>query len=111
MAALSRTERVSTCSWAKPRHTSPVSGPVGVRPRVGLSPNTPQHDAGMRIEPPPPPPPARGTMHAATAAGEPPLEPPGGRPRSHGLRVGPATAGSVNGTRPNSGVFVLPRMT
>ena len=35
----------------------------------------------------------------------------GVRPRSHGLRVGPATSGSVKGTRPNSGVLVLPRIS
>ena len=29
------------------------SGPALMRARVGLSPNRPQHDAGIRIEPPP----------------------------------------------------------
>jgi hypothetical protein len=47
-----------------------------VRARVGLSPKSPQHEAGMRIEPPPSPPWATGTIPAATAAAEPPLEPP-----------------------------------
>ena len=47
---------------------------------------------------------------AATAAAAPPDEPPDVRPRSHGLRVGPNIAGSVTGSRPSSGVLVLPKM-
>ena len=108
IAALSRTERVSTCSWAKPRQTSPMSGPVGVRPRVGLSPNTPQQEAGMRIDPPPSLACAMGTKPAATAAAEPPDDPPVVRPLSQGLRAGPKRRGSVVGRMPNSGVLVLP---
>ncbi len=111
IAALSRTDRVITCSIAAPSHSSPSIGPVGVRPRVGLSPNRPQHDAGMRIDPPPSPPPASGTIPAATAAADPPLDPPLVLVRSHGLCVGPKSSGSVNGVSPNSGVFVLPRIT
>src|SRR5262245_20906720 len=88
---------------------SPTSGPSGLRPRVGLRPKTPQHDAGMRIEPPPSLPCAIGTMRAATAAPEPPLEPPDDRVGSQGLRVGPWATGSVVGAIPNSGVLVLPR--
>src|SRR5688572_25988683 len=95
---------------AAPSHSSPSMGPVGVRPRVGLSPKIPQHDAGMRIDPPPSPPPAIGTIPAATAAADPPLEPPLVRATSQGLRVGPNSSGSVNGVRPNSGVFVFPTM-
>src|SRR5690349_4167898 len=111
IAALSRTERVITCSIAAPSQSSPSIGPVGVRPRVGLSPNRPQQDAGMRIDPPPSPAPARGTIPAATAAADPPLDPPLVLVRSHGLWVGPKISGSVNGVSPNSGVFVLPRIT
>jgi len=59
---------------------SPIFGPTGVRARVGLSPSTPQHDAGIRIEPPPSLAWAIGTNPAATAAALPPLEPPGERP-------------------------------
>ena len=51
---------------------------------------------------------AAGTTPAATAAAEPPLEPPVVRPRSHGLRVSPASALRVSPSSPNSGVFVLP---
>ena len=42
------------------------------RPRLGLSPTSPQQAAGMRIEPPPSLPWATGTIPAATAAAEPP---------------------------------------
>ena len=45
-----------------------------MRPRLGLSPTRPQHDAGMRIDPPPSLAWASGTMPLATAAAEPPLE-------------------------------------
>jgi hypothetical protein len=95
MAALSRTERARTCSTAKPRQDSPMSGPVGVRPRVGLRPKRPQAEAGIRIEPPPSPPLASGTRRAATAAPEPPEDPPGVRDGSQGLRAGPKVADSV----------------
>ena len=46
------------------------------RPYVGLSPVSPQHDEGIRIEPPVSLPLAIGTRPAATAAPEPPLELP-----------------------------------
>ena len=48
----------------------------------------PQHDAGIRIEPP--------------------LDPAVVRSGFQGLRDGPNSSGSVNGVRPNSGVFVFP---
>src|SRR3989304_4234017 len=96
-AAQSRTERVRTCCAPSPFITSPMSGPRGLRPRVGLRPTTPQQEAGMRMEPPPSPPWAMGTMPAATAAAEPPLEPPAVRPLSQGLRVGPNRRGSGQG--------------
>jgi hypothetical protein len=47
------------------------------RPRDAFRPNSPQWEAGMRIEPPPSVPYASGTIPAATHAAEPPLEPPG----------------------------------
>ena len=49
----------------------------GMRSGVGRKPTTPQHDAGMRIEPPVSPPTATLHMPAATAAPLPPLDPPG----------------------------------
>src|SRR5262249_46661522 len=81
------------------------------RPRWGLSPNSPHHADGMRIEPSPSEPSAAPTSPAATAAPVPPLEPPGARCRSHGLRVAPNVAVSVNGHRHSSGTFVLPMIT
>ncbi len=111
IAALSRTLRDTTFAMAKPPQCCVWSGPTGVRPRVGFSPNSPQHDAGIRIEPPPSLACATGKMPAATAAAAPPLEPPGVTSRFQGLRVGPNSFGSVNGVMPNSGVLVLPKMT
>ena len=58
------------------------------RPKVGMSPTTPQCDAGPRIEPPVSEPSATGTMPAATAAPEPVEEPPVKWARFHGLRAG-----------------------
>src|SRR5215211_4800453 len=108
IAALWRTDRVMQCSIAAPCQISPTTGPAGVRPRVGLRPNSPQQDAGIRMEPPPSPPPAHGTIPLATAAAEPPDDPPVVRVVSHGLSAGPNNSGSVNGVNPNSGVFVFP---
>src|SRR5215472_18832656 len=95
----------------RPPRRSPNMGPSGLRPRVGLRPTSPQHEAGMRIEPPPSLAWAAGTMPAATAAAAPPDEPPEVRDKSHGLRVGPNMAGSVTGSSPISGVLVLPKIT
>src|SRR6185436_10468294 len=94
-----------------PPHPSPTSGPIGVRARLGFSPTSPQHDAGIRIEPPPSFACATGTMPLATAAAEPPLDPPVVRSTFHGLRDAPYVTGSVVGTSPHSGVFVRPRYT
>ncbi len=86
-------------------------GPSEIRPWLGFRPTSPQHDAGMRIEPPPSLACANGTMPLATAAAEPPLDPPGERVRSHGLCVAPQASGSVVGTLPSSGLFVRPAVT
>ena len=83
-------------------------GARGTRPMCGLSPNSPQQAAGIRIEPAPSAATAAGTRPAATAAAEPPLEPPGVRSVSHGLRVTPHVIDSVNGHSPSSGIVVLP---
>src|SRR3989449_663104 len=109
-AALSRTERVTACSATSPLMTSPKFGPSGLRPRVGFIPKSPQHDAGMRIEPPPSLPCAIGTMPAATAAAEPPDEPPAVRSVRHGLRV-IAVSSSVVAKIPISGIRVVPTTT
>src|SRR3954447_24035430 len=109
--ALSRTVRVSTPSVAKPAASSARCGAQDTRPRDGLTPTSPQHEAGMRIEPPPSLACATGSSPAATAAAAPPLEPPRARVVSHGLRHAPFSSDSVCAIVPNSGVFVLPRMT
>ncbi len=85
MAAVSRTLWDTTPCTAAPLSASPIIGPMEMRPRPALSPNSPQAAAGMRMEPPPSLAPATGTMPAATAAAEPPDEPPGVRVGSHGL--------------------------
>src|ERR1035437_2306623 len=92
-------------------HPSPTIGPIGVLARVGLRPNRPQQEAGMRIEPPPSLPIAAGTIPAATAAAAPPDEPPAVRCRFQGLRVMPYSAVSVDAAKPISGVLVLPKIT
>src|SRR5258708_35086687 len=85
------------------------AGANDTRPRDGLRPNSPEHAAGIRIDPPPSLACAAGTTPPATAADAPPDDPPGVRSRSHGLRAGPKRAGSVTGSRANSGVFGLAR--
>src|SRR5919202_5519916 len=82
-----------------------------MRPRWGFNPTSPQHAAGMRVEPPPSLACAIGTMPAATAASLPPEEPPVVRDWSHGLRVGPKRAVSVVGRMPHSGSVVVPTIT
>src|SRR5699024_11222477 len=108
--AVSRTVRVTTPSVDSPR-PSPLRGPLETRPRLGLSPTSPQAAAGIRMDPPPSLAWAAGTILAATAAAAPPLEPPALRSKSQGVRAGGATAGSVYGGKPNSGVLVLPTMS
>src|SRR6476619_4067095 len=108
MTALSRTLTLTTWPQAKPPQPSPRSGPSGLRARVGFMPNTPQAEAGMRIEPPPSVACASGRMRAATAAAAPPDEPPEECSGFHGLRVGPNSRDSVVGIRPNSGDELLP---
>ena len=75
--AESLTVFVIACEVESPPHPSIAKGPIGTRPRVGLSPKSPQQLAGIRIEPPPSEALAIGTMPLATAAAAPPLDPPG----------------------------------
>src|SRR5690348_1364869 len=82
----------------------------GTRSGVGRRPTTPQHDAGIRIEPPVSPPRANVHIPAATAAPLPPLEPPGVTPSRHGLLVGGNRVLVVPMDAANSGRFVLPRI-
>src|SRR5438105_8319097 len=104
--AVSMTVRLTTQSPGMPAATSPKSGPIETRPRLGLRPIRPQHDAGILMEPPRSLASARATMPDATAEALPPDDPPADSSGSHGLRVAPKRAFSVTGRRPSSGVLV-----
>src|SRR5215510_501885 len=84
---------------------------MGMRARVGLSPNKPQQLAGIRIEPPPSVACAMGTMPEATAVAEPPLEPPALCWTFQGFRVRPNSRDSEEVDRPSSQLCVLPKIT
>ena len=79
-------------------HASDMTPSRGTRPYVGLSPVTPQSEAGIRIDPPVSVPSAKGNSRAATATAEPEDDPPAHRDGFHGLRVvlvGPAANSNV----------------
>ena len=107
--AVSRTVRLTQSSTDSA--VSSRIGPSEILPWLGFSPTSPQHEAGMRMEPPPSLACANGTMPLATAAAEPPLDPPGERLMSQGLWVAPQASGSVVGTLPSSGLLVRPAIT
>ena len=73
-------------------------------------PTSPQHAAGIRIDPIPSLPCATATMPAATAAAAPPDEPPGVRSRFHGFLLIPKGESVVPNTH-SSGVRVRPTTT
>src|ERR1700737_4831283 len=110
MTALSRTLMLRTWPQENPPQPSARWGPSGLRARVGFKPNTPDAEAGMRIEPPPSLACATGTMRAATAAPAPPEDPPEECSRFQGFRVGPNKRGSVVGINPNSGLELFPKI-
>src|SRR6201990_329152 len=110
MTALSRTLMLTTWAEENPLQPSPRSGPSGLRARLGFRPNTPEADAGIRIEPPPSLACATGRMRPPAAAAAPPAEPPEECARFQGLRVGPCRRDSVVGIRPNSGLELLPNI-
>src|SRR5262245_20390670 len=89
IAAVSRTDRLTTWEITSPCQYSPLCGPSEMRPRDGFKPTSPHSLAGMRIDPPPSLAVATGTMPAATAAAEPPLDPPVEWATFHGFRLGP----------------------
>src|SRR5215475_15113054 len=104
MSAASATVRVNGPSvWS-----GSVFPRMGMRPADALTPTTPQHEAGTRIDPPPSEPRARGATPQATAAAAPPLEPPEVQFGSHGVPVVPVRWLSVTPSIPYSGVVVLP---
>ena len=80
-------------------------------PYVGLRPDTPEYEAGWRIEPPVSVPVAAGAILAATAAADPPDEPPGTARLSHGLRAGPKCEVSVEEPIAYSSMLHLPSST
>ena len=61
----------------------------GSLPCAGFSPNTPQNEDGMRMDPPVSVPSAMRTQREATAAADPPEEPPVMRSEPNGLWAGP----------------------
>jgi hypothetical protein len=107
ISAASITVRVNgvMCDWLP--NPSGVRS-CGTRPSVCLNPTTPQHAAGIRLDPPPSVPTPIGPSPAATAAAAPPDDPPQVRARFHGLAVRPNSGPSVKHLWPNSGVVVLP---
>ena len=109
--AESRTLWVTAWPALSPPRPSGWSFPSGTRDREGFSPNNPQFEAGIRIDPPLSVAWAAGTTPIATATAEPPLEPPALRVGSKGFGVTPNIAGAVHTFRPNSGVLVFPRRT
>ena len=90
--AASRTVRAmgpATETWPKE-----PSGHCGTRPKLGLSPTTPDQAAGMRMEPPASVPICKGPKPAAAAAAAPEEEPPGVCAGFQGLRVMPVAGQS-----------------
>src|SRR5215470_77680 len=81
------------------------------RPYVGLTPVTPQNEAGRRIEPPVSVPSDAAHERTATAAAEPPDDPPGTTSPFQGLRVVPSCEFSVDEPIANSSQLSLPTMT
>src|SRR5438034_5287535 len=80
-------------------------------PYVGVTPTTPQNDAGWRIDPPVSEPNDATAVPCATTAAEPPLDPPGTRSGATGLRTGPKAEFSVDDPMANSSQLVFPIMT
>src|SRR3954468_18918336 len=81
------------------------------RPYVGVTPTTPQKDAGCRIDPPVSDPSDTTAVPCATPAADPPLDPPGTRSSATGLRTGPNAEFSFDEPIANSSQLALPRMT
>src|ERR1700684_2410032 len=101
---------LTPCPQETPPQPSPRSGPSGLRARLGFNPNTPDAEAGIRIEPPPSLALATGRMRAGAAGAAPPEEPPDECARFQGFRVGPNRRDSVVGSNPNSGLELFPKI-
>src|SRR5258706_2597455 len=111
MSAASPTVLASGPNADRPSQCSLRPPGSGTSPGAGLIPKSPQHAAGILIDPPPSEPSASAAIPAATAAAPPPVEPPGVRLRSHGVLLAGAAAGSVNGQIARSGILGLPMTT
>ncbi len=85
----------------------PAMPVYGTSECVGLSPTTPHHEAGARIEPPWSQPTARSMPSYQRAAAEPLDEPPAERSGSNGLRVGPYQLDSPPPENARSSMFVM----
>src|SRR6476646_4512655 len=81
------------------------------RPYVGVTPTTPQNEAGCRIDPPVSEPREATAVPCATTAADPPLDPPGTRSGATGLRTGPNAEFSFDDPIANSSQLVFPRIT
>ncbi len=109
----SSTDRASGPStdirWPEmPGSSGGIDGARETLPNPGLSPITPQHRAGFRMDPPMSLPRPNGAIPEPTTEPSPPLDPPAVRSGFHGLRVSPRKALSVDTRSPSSGMFVRP---
>src|SRR5438132_1259534 len=106
----SRTSRVNVPTWSS-EDAKAIRPYRETLPYVGLSPTTPQSEAGCRTDPPVSVPNAHTTSPAATAAADPPDDPPGTRSSPQGFRTGPNAEFSLEEPIANSSQFVLPTST
>src|SRR5579884_922574 len=87
-SAHAATSRASGPAWSK-LGASGKRPSVGTTPYDGLNPTTPQHAAGMRIEPPVSLPSAASAWPRPTAAADPPEDPPAVSPGNRGFGTTP----------------------
>ena len=92
--------------WSKVA-SIPAMPVYGTSECVGLSPTTPHHEAGARIEPPWSQPTARSMPSYQRAAAAPLEEPPAERSGSNGLRVGPYQLDSPPPEKAKSSMLVM----
>ena len=108
--AASRTLRPNGPIWSS-ELANAVNPYRETRPYVGVTPTTPQNEAGCRIDPPVSEPRETTAVPWATTAADPPLDPPGTRSGATGLRTGPNAEFSFDDPMANSSQLVFPMMT
>ncbi len=108
--ARSATRAASKPRWMKFANAS-VTRSCGAVPSVGLSPYTPVHAAGSRVEQPASVASESGARPVAVATPAPAEEPPQVRSGAQGLRVNPVSGDMPSGEWANSVVVVLPIIT